>query len=398
MTVRAPGWRRLPPIALFGGDIPSLLWSDPAKGGDGAVRLNPMKAQVSWAWFPALQTGSASLSFSVAAAPAQTKAIVTIKPSQGSNVGDFEATTLLCRAESAAGAFARVALQPYVKTPTVNRMLSNQPISHSLMSSLAPFAAPFIQALYATPNSSWEFQVQNLAAAATTVTIALHGRQYANCDPCNTADLSRRADHLKWFHPYWIGPQDPSQPTLSGPEITLAAGSTRDITFPIPSDADFLMYGMLDDSTRTGGGVPALFAQVTENWTKRGLVDLQGTTPSNTSSTGLGINWKNFLAIPTVSVTGFPLDTINASGLAPNLGGLTHLVPRNSQVVIRFTSLDAADITLRPALMGLLVYGKQSPTRVFSIDGTARRERVADGLEFLRSMGLTSPFAGGGAR
>lgn len=289
----------------------------------------------------------------------------------------------------------RVAIQPYVNTPTCNRQLSNQVIPSSLIAGTSQFPGLFRAAIYCLPDTSWQFAVKNLDGALTaTTTVALRGRQFHSCSPCASQEVRSRAQFLQWFHPYWIGPKDASSPSLSGPEVTLAAQASQEITFPIPSSADFLMFGMLDDST-SEAGEPALFAQIRHNDSQKGLVDLSGVIPPAGSSQ-LGISWRDFMAIPSATVTGIQGGRINAYGVAPNVGGLSHLVPRNTQVIIRFTNLNAAaPITLRVALFGMLIYGEQPANRQTLVDGQANAERIAQGKEFLRRMGLTTPFDGG---
>lgn len=390
--------KKRPPIALFGGDVPTVFYSDPDLGGDGRVRLNPDKANVKWQWISAALNGVSPFAVGVGAT---LKANLTVRTAGGDQEGDFEAFSLLTRAVSAGGAHVRVAIQPQVNTPTINRFLSNQPISATLLSGTSQLPGVFLQAIYCLPKTSWKFDVQTLGAtAAAGVTIALQGRRFQNCSPCNTERLRRRAQHLQWFHPYWIGPQDPSQPLYTGPEVTLAAGATATLTFPIPSDADFLMFGALDDSSSSGGGEPSLYAQITLNDSQRGLVDLPAASAAGANASQLGISWRDFLAIPTITgATGFQLNKVNAYSLAPQSGRVTHLVPRNTQVVIKFISTETVNvITLRPALFGLLVYGRQPAGRQTSIDGIANRERITQGEEFLRRMGLTSAFGQGKAR
>lgn len=382
-------------ISLFGGDVPTLLYSDPARGGDGQVRLNPQKANVKWQWVAAAMNGVTPINV---ATGATRKADLTVSATGGDEEGDFEVSTIMARAVNVAGAGVRVAIQPQVVTPTINRFLSNQPISAALLAGTSQLPGVFLQAIYCLPDTAWKFDVQNLSAAATDVTIALQGRRFQGCSPCNTERLRRRAQHLQWFHPYWIGPQDPSQPAYTGPEVTLGPGRTAVLTFPVPSDADFLMFGALDDSSSSGGGEPSLYANVTLNDSKRGLIDLPAASAAAANASQLGISWRDFLAVPTITaVTGFQLARVPSYGLANNeLGGITHLVPRNTQVVITFISTETVNtITLRPALFGLLIYGRQPADRQTSIDGLANRERIAQGEEFLRRMGLPSAFGQG---
>lgn len=380
-----PQIRTKPGISVFGGDLPTLLYSDPLLGGDGKTRLNPQKGAAKWLWLAADYQGATPMTL---AAGDTRKMIATVKTTGGNEDGDFEMSTILARSATAAGALARVAIQPYVKSKIINRFLSNQNVCHTLMSGVSQFPGSLIASPYLLPKTSIEYTVQNLSGVTATVSVAGFGRQWTDCQPCDREERRKHAEHLRWFHPYWIGPQDPSQPLYTGPEVSLGPGRTATLTFPMPSDADFLMYSMLDDSTSSGGGEPSLYANVFHNDSQRGLIDLPSTTYNPAVSSALGISWRDFLAIPTCAgVTGFQQSKINAFGLAPQNGGWTHVVPRNTQLIVKFISTETVNtITLRPALYGLLVYGRQPADRLTSIDGLANRERVQQAREFLRRM------------
>lgn len=384
-------------VSIFGGDIPTLLYSDPALGGDGKTRLNPDKVLAKWKWIAATFGNDDTPSIG----PGQTRFMTLSVRSSGDNdQGDFEAATILMRSINASGTAVRSAVRPYVNTPTCNRYLSNIVIPSTLITGTAQLPGVFRTYIYCLPKTSWQFEVRNLDSSATLIpSISLFGRQFTSCSPCSAEQYRRRAMHLQWFHPYWIGPQDPTDINLTGPTVTLPANASRELTFPVPSNADFLMAGMLDDSTGASSGEsPSLYAQVRQNDSQRPLAILSALVPP-TGSSQLGISWRDFLAIPSVSVTGFPGGRVNAYSLAPNVGGTTHLIPRNSQVIVRFTNTSASEpVNLRPALFGLLIYGKQPEDRQTSVDGAANRERIAQGEEFLRRMGLTTPFGTGRPR
>lgn len=173
---------------------------------------------------------------------------------------------------------------------------------------------------------------------------------------------------------------------------TVAVWGSR---FPRKSDADFLLCAMLDDSDNDAGTEPSLFAQVSENITGRGLVDLPSTT--NAGGTALGVKWRDFLAIPSIRATGFPsgfpAGTVRAFSFANQYGGWSHLIPRNSQVVIRFTSTDASVVSIRVALFGYAIYAKEAPDRILS--ATDRGAQADEAREYLRALGVPNVFGGG---
>lgn len=358
-------------FALFSRDVPTLLHSDPARGGDGSISLNPKKGLVKWNWIAAELNGVCP--FVVAANQTE---VASLAVESQSGQGDFEASTLLWQSTG------RTAVQPYVNTAVVNRYLSNGLISDRLIFGTAQLPMLLPQSIYCLPKSSWQFRIQDLSGLSNTIQPVVFGRRFID----RQQTRARRADFLNQMHPYWIGPQDPANIAQSGPEIALAANGTVQLTFQIPSSADFLCKFVLDDSTSASGVEPLLYGDIVENYTKRSLTDVSTIGSTITGSTNLGLQWRNFMACPTVSVTGFPGGVIRAASIGSPRGGYTHLFPRNSQVVIKFTSLDAAIITLRVALFGWLIYGKEPGNRHFSDDYAAEVDREAQATAILKEF------------
>lgn len=351
-------------FSLFGRDVPSLLYSDPALGGDGSVSLNPAKGLVKWQWIAATLNGATPF-----AVPANGTVTANLSVASQSGQGDFEACALYWNAANN----RRCAVRPYVNTAVVSRYLANDVICDRLMFGTSQLPGLLPQSIYCLPKTSWKFEIRDLSGSGETVQPVVFGRRFVDRQDTR----ARRADFLNQMHPFWIGPVDPANAAQTGPEVTLAANGQVQLTFQVPSDADFLCKFLLDDSTAASGNEPSLYAQVVENYTKRGLADLPLSTVA--ASTNLGLHWRDFMACPSVSVTGFPGGVVRAASLGSPRGGFTHLFPRNTQVVIRFTSLDATAITLRVALFGWLVYGKEPTDRQFSADYEAELEREAQG-------------------
>lgn len=375
--------RRPSPVALFGGDVPALLYSDPRKGGDGKTRINPDKLHAKWGWIAATLNNQFPITVG---ANATVNANLTVGDQASSLQGDFEASTLLLQST------ARLAVTAEVRTPTFQRILSNINIPSNLMFGTSQFPGLLPMSIFCLPKSAWFFTLQDLSGSTNTVSPVIFGRRYDECSEEFTAQLHRRAEFLRWIHPYWIGPRDPSTAGLTGPEITIPAGNvtpqSRTLTFQIPSSAGFLMTALLDDSTAVGGAEPVIVAQFTENVSGRALANL----PAQSTAAGggmLGIDW-NLMACPTATVTGIVGGAIRAASLLSPQGGYTHLIPRNTQVTIKYTSFDANIITLRPALFGYLVYAEEAPERKMSRDFAANTERRVQADEWLRRMGLTS--------
>lgn len=350
---------------LFSSDVPTLLYSDPGKGGDGSVNINSAKSLAKWQWIAATYQGTSPI---VVPANKTVVANLNVGSLQGQG-GDFEACAILMKETG------RVAVQPYCNTGVVNRFLSNQPVSMRLLSGTAQLPGILPQSIYCLPKTNWQFTMQDLSGLSNSVTAVVFGRRFLDRQNLR----AERANHLNLMHPYWIGPQDPSNASSSGPEVTLAPNSRVTLTFPIPSSADFLCRWILDDSTAVGGAEPKLYAQISENYTRRGLVDMSLSTVS--TSTNLGIQWRDFLACPSVVVSGMP--GLRAFSLGGPRGGWTHLIPRNTQITVEFTSLDSNTITLRPAFHGWLIYGKEPDNRRMSADWDAIQEREAQASRIL---------------
>lgn len=381
--------RRGSPVALFGGDVPTLLYSDPAKGGNGSTTINPEKPNVKWGWIAA--TLNNAFPFNIQAG-ATVVANLNISAADSSQSGDFEASTLNLKTSGGSAAGVTHAIQPTIITPTITQVLSNVFLSGRLMTGALPFPGLFPQSIYLLPKSNMQFAIQSLSnSGAIAVSPVLFGRRFYQCSPNYTVRLRRRAEMLRTIHPYWIGPQDPSNASRTGPNIVLPAfvsggqPSQVTLTFPTKSNADFLWVCNLDDSFLSGiqGPPTGLYANISENSSGRSLINTPQTSAGIANSTALGISWTDFLAIPSCSVTGFNSE-IRAFSLAGQNCGWTHWIPRNSQVSITFYSTNASPISLNPCLFGFNVYAEQS-TSYTSAGGEAYRDLVEQGQNFVKS-------------
>lgn len=365
------------PLSVFPRDVPLLTYSDPAQGGSGALSVNADKSLVKWQWIAARLNGQVPISV-----PSSGTVIANLDvSSQQGQAGDLEVSTLLLNASN-----GRVGVRPYVNAGTVNHFLSNVNICDRLMFGTAQLPGLLGQSIYCLPKTSWQFTLQDLSGGTNSVTAAVFGRRFTDRNREALGNARRRLELLQWMHPYWLGPEDPTSLARSGPEVSLAANRQVTLTFPIPSSADFLCRWILDDSSSTSGNEPSLYAQVSENYSGRGLVDLPGVV--GPSSTLEGIHWRDFIACPSVAVTGFPgsSNVVRAAGVGSPRGGWTHLFPRNTQVSIKFTSLDAGTITLRVALVGWLIYAKEMG-RQLSADFQAAQSREAQARALMRQFG-----------
>jgi hypothetical protein len=381
--------RRPSPVALFGGDIPSLLFSDPRKGGDGKTRINPDKLNAGMQWIAANLNQNFPI---VLPALGTLQAQLTVGAQEGSSAGDFEASTILMSASA-----GRVAVTPEVRTPTLNRILTNINLSSNLISGTSQFPGLLPQTIFCLPKTSWFWTLQNLVNAQNSVSPVLYGRRFQECSQAYTDALRRRAEFLRWISPVWYGPKGPD-PNYNGPEVLLPPGNTATVTFQVADAADFLMTALLDDSTYvdgTGGGNLELYADVLENVSGRSLIN----KPAASSNTTLGLGW-NKLACTTAQVTGIVGGFIKAFSLRSPQGGYGHIVQRNTQITVRFVSREPVNtIALRPAFFGYSIYAEEAPGRTTSPSNAANRERRDQAGQWLKSVGLTpdSIFQNGGS-
>jgi hypothetical protein len=344
-------------------DVPTLLWSDPKDGGDGSYCLNADKGLVKWRFAPFRFQDRL---FPVAmAANEEAEFNLQVGGGAGSR-GDYQVGALMLTSTNA----QRVAVRPYVASP-FDKYLSNVLISANLMFGTAQLPALLPSPIYSLAKTDWRVTVRNLVAAPNTVSAVSWGRKFIDRGRELCADQRRKAELLAHAWPYWIGPQH-MEAAFTGPQVTLLPGAQIDLRFPIPSFADFLARWILDDSTSTTGLEPLLDAQIMEDDTTRGLVDLAGVA-------GLqGLRWRDFMACPTVTIAGFPSGgVIRAASLGFPRGGWTHLFKRRSAIVVRFTSADPGTITLRTCFQGWLLNAEEPEGRHFSNDAQVIAERVA---------------------
>lgn len=312
-------------------DVASVLYADPAKGGDGSYHVNGEKENIQWRWRYA-QFAQGGLSTTLPANGNERDLIVDLG-AQGVS-GDSEIAYFWAR-ES--GANRRFAVRPQVGPP-LNQYLSNVFISSNLVFGTAQLPGYLPSPIYAYLNSDVIFKTQSLGGVAETVEAGVFCRTWVGKDDFE----SRRAAHETPYVPMWIGPESKMNPTLSGPEVSIPPGGTVVLRFPAPYDADFILAWILDDSTSTTGSEPSMSALIRDEASREQLIDLPQ-----------GLDWRTFLACPTVTVTGMPTGgVVRAMSLKSPKGGWTHRIPRTSSLEVTITSTDAGTITFRAALLG----------------------------------------------
>ncbi len=335
------------PISFFGEDVPTLLYDE----SSGAYFVNPDKTKAKWQW----QTGQANNVFPFTLpANSRQKFRVRINPEVGLR-GDTEICSFMLTSSG------RVAFQPFI--PQLDKFLSNGLVPSSLMFGTAQLQAILAQTIYSLPSFDWTIDAQDLSGADNILSPVFFGRRFLDTGDERLEAARRAAGMSRFMHPYWLVPTTAFNNTTGAaispnPTVSIPAGQSVTVTYSVPSDADFDCRYILDDSSTSVGAnteINDLFATIQEGSSGRQLVD----APPGSN----GLSWRNFLASPTVPVTGFPSGGANtatggirAASLPSPGGGFTHLFKRGTDVIVTFTSTDAGTITLRTAFLGILIY------------------------------------------
>lgn len=342
------------PISFFGEDVPTLLWDDPSQGGSGAYYVNPEKTRVRWQY----QTGTVNnvFPFTLPANQRQ-KFRVRINPETGDR-GDTEIGAFMLTSSG------RVAIQPFV--PLLDKNLSNGLVPSSLMFGTAQLQALLAQTLYAFPSFDWTFDAQELSGSDNILSPVFFARRFLDSGK-DRIEAARRAAGMSGFmHPYWLVPTTAYNNTSSvainpNPTISIPSGASVTVVYSVPEDIYFDCWYALDDSSTSVGAnteINDLLATIKTGQNGVNLIDVPG--GSN------GLSWRNFIATPTVPVTGMPGGGANSAtggvraASLPGPGIFTHLFEPGTDIAVTFVSTDAGTITLRTAFAGLAIYAKSA--------------------------------------
>lgn len=341
-------------VNLLTGDVPALLQNEET----GEYVISPEKSSVKWSWQPARSNNSFPIALS---ANQQVEANVRVTPEDGLK-GDVEVAAFMLTSTG------RVSCQPFV--PILNKFLSNIPLSASLMFGTSQLPGLLAQTLYAFPSVDWTLALRDLTGLANTVSPVFWGRRFSDKRK-ERADDARQAQLLsKFMHLYFIGPttgvDGSGNAVAGGPEISLAAGASVTLQFPVPGDADFDCRWILDDSTSTTGIEPVLTAQIFE-----------GDTGSPMNDTPMA--WRDFLASPTtLAIAGLPSGGFFRAASLPSPGGCwTSKFERSTKIRVVFTSGDAGTITLRPAFGGVAIYAAEPLSQQIGTQAGSIQNRMA---------------------
>ncbi len=319
-------------------DVAAVQFSDPKKGGDGSYHVNGDKDFVQWRWrVGQLNQGGVSSALPSSLAPQD---VIIDFGAQDGQKGDSEVGYFWARETSGNNRFA---VTPKITTPLL-KYLSNVPISSNLVFGTSQLPGYLASPIYVELNSDMNFQAQALASSPPGLAIDAGAFCRAYNDSADQ-QAARRAAKDGCYTPMWVGPQDKQNATLTGPEISIPSGATIKLRFPAPGDADFVVAWILDDSTSTTGMEPLLNVVVQEEANRERLIDWPP-----------GLDWRSFLACPTVTVTGMPTGgVIRAMSLKSPRGAWTHRIPAKSALEVQISSADAGTVTFRAALHGWAV-------------------------------------------
>lgn len=342
------------PIAFFGEDVPTLLWDDPAAGGTGAFYVNPEKTRTRWQW----QTGTVNnvFPFTLPANQRQ-KFRVRINPETGDR-GDTEIGAFMLTSSG------RVAIQPFI--PLLDKNLSNGLVPSSLMFGTSQLQALLAQTLYALPSFDWTFDAQELSGSDNVLSPVFFGRRFLDSGDQRIEAARRAAGMSKFMHPYWLVPTTAYNNTSSvainpNPTISIPSGASVTVVYSVPEDIYFDCWYVLDDSSTSVGAnteINDLFATIKEGQNGRNLIDVPGGSS--------GLSWRNFVATPTVPVTGMPSGGANTAtggvraASLPGPGIFSHLFEPGTDIAVTFVSTDVGTITLRTAFVGMAIYAKSA--------------------------------------
>lgn len=295
-------------------DIPALIQNpcDPEQ-----IFLNTAKRNAQWIYL-------ASSPYPAALSNADSVTNLSITPPlDEGNSGDAELVYLMSTSTD------RFGIQ--LSDTWTNRKYSNGFVANNLV--FGTPTAPFVlyESWFLPATTSLTAIVQNLGSGSNDVRIVAAGRRFTGS--CGPKALLQRPFINRKTHPYWLTFDN-------GPEVTLAASTTTSYTMTVPSSADFLCWAVMDDSTVTAED--AVTVRILEGTSGRILMNQ-------------ALSLRQFVAAPTLSVSGFPGNTLRAAGF-PFTMMFTHLFPRNTQVIIEATNSAVSAQTLRIAFHGQLIY------------------------------------------
>lgn len=321
-------------------DDPAIIYSDPREGGDGSYHLDGRKDYTQWRWrVGQLNQGGVSSAL-VAGAGGVVGPLTDVLIDFGAQEGDQGDSEIAYFWGRESGSNLRFAVQPQLGPP-LNKYLANVPISSNLVFGTSQLPGYLPSPIYAYANADLKFNAHALGSFAETIQVGAFCRARNDCK----AQVEGRRIAMEYYSTIWIGPQDKLNTAYTGPEISIAAGATAKLRFPAPDKYDAQVAWILDDSTSTTGSEPVMDVIIQDEKNREQLIDLP-----------TGLSWRDFLACPTVTVTGMPAGgVVRAMSLKSPRGGWSHRIPANSALEVEIFSRDSGTITFRAAMLGWAV-------------------------------------------
>lgn len=339
------------PITCFGEDVPTLLFDEQT----GEYFVNPAKTNVKWQWIPA-QVGT-QFPFTLAA-NARQKFRVPINAESGGR-GAKEIFGAIFTTDS-----GRIAAQ--ITIPVLNKTLSNGLVPTSLMSGTAQLPGLWPMSVYAQPTYDWTLDVQEIQGTASVVSPVFFGRTFLDPTPGEIEKCAAR--NSQFMHPFWLVPTTAFDNTAGtaispNPTVTIPALSTVTATFTMTSDAYLDVMGIVDDSS------VGLSTEPNQLFVSAMIVGGSGRNILNVPRGSNGYVYRNFVASPTVGVSGFP-----TNGGSQELGGVrgfssggfpsngqTFLLEPGASIDVVFVNTDDDAVVLRTAFFGNAIYAGPPP-------------------------------------
>lgn len=339
-------------------DRVSQYLNPPPGGASGDFVVNSQKAAVKWNW----QTGRFQNTFPITLSAGQQVDATVATQAMGGMRGDSEISALMLKSTGRVSVLMTI--------PFLNRKLSNVPVSSNLMFGNAQLPALLAQTLLTLPTAAWSIALKDLSNATNSASPVYYGRRFTDRHQDRLDQVRRALLFSQFMHPYVLGPTagvvSGGGGLNGGPEVVITGGQTATLRFDT-GGADFDWRWILDDSTSSDGLEPNLTANILLGDSGLPLADQ-------------AISWRDFMAAPTVAVTGMmPIGGISGIAAASmgSPGCWSMLVRRGTKLQVQFTNNNAsngASITLRPGLGGIALYAPTDLQRLLHRQAGAIQE------------------------
>lgn len=319
------------PVDYAAVDVPGLI-----RDTDGEAATNSAKYGVKWNWLPALGANGAQVVLDAAVGASGKPIAFVDRP--GMQGGDVEFLGFLCKSTD------RFACLP--KSESLNLELANRPICSTLLFGRGVVGTPWAASFYEPGSGAVLFPSNNRVNALNTIELVGVGRRFIGEEAQQTIEARRAKFLTSRINPFFCGYDAPDDGQV---EFTLFHGGTLDLEVTLESVGDFLCTGLLDDSTRPGGGIPNFKMTIQDGITGYKLMG---------QDTPVSIDLIAAMSLAAVDAR-LPAPSFDGS----QSGIFTHVFARSSKILCHFESHDNQDITIRQAFRGVELRYKPAPNR-----------------------------------